>query len=295
MDCYQTSKWAKVVIYALLILASLICILPFVNLLATSFSSSTAVKAGQVTFWPVEFTTYSYEYALQGGKFVRALWQSVKLVVLGTATNLLVMVITAFPLSRSSKEFWGRNVYMGFFVVTMLVGGGLIPSYLVVVQMGLKNSIWALIIPGALPVSNMLILMNFIRGIPREIEEAAVIDGASPLKILIRVILPLIKPALATVCLFCMVGHWNNWFGGMIYFNDPNDYPLQTYMQSLLTNFEALMHQQNVSDFTVLLAKMNAQTGRAAQLFLGALPILLVYPFLQKYFTTGFVLGSVKG
>lgn len=295
MDCYQTSKWAKVVIYALLILASLICILPFVNLLATSFSSSTAVKAGQVTFWPVEFTTYSYEYALQGGKLVRALWQSVKLVVLGTATNLLVMVITAFPLSRSSKEFWGRNVYMGFFVVTMLVGGGLIPSYLVVVQMGLKNSIWALIIPGALPVSNMLILMNFIRGIPREIEEAAVIDGASPLKILIRVILPLIKPALATVCLFCMVGHWNNWFGGMIYFNDPNDYPLQTYMQSLLTNFEALMHQQNVSDFTVLLAKMNAQTGRAAQLFLGALPILLVYPFLQKYFTTGFVLGSVKG
>lgn len=295
MERYQGSKTARIIIYGVLMMASLLCVLPFINLLATSFSSSTAVKAGQVKFWPVEFTTYSYEYALQGGKFTRALWESVKLVILGTLTNLILMLVTAFPLSRSQKEFWGRNIYMGFFVVTMLVGGGLIPTYLVVVKMGLKNSLWALIIPGALPVSNMLILMNFIRGIPREIEEAAIIDGATPIKILIHVILPLIKPALATVSLFCMVGHWNNWFGGMIYINDPRDYPLQTYMQSLLTNFEALMQQQTVSDFTVLLAKMNAQTGRAAQLFLGALPILLVYPFLQKYFTTGFVLGSVKG
>ena len=278
----------------ILTLLSLTCILPFINLLAVSFSGSAAVAGGRVSFLPVDFTTYSYEFALKGGKFFKALIVSAQRVILGVGGNLLLMIITAYPLSKTKEKLKGRNIYMFFFVLTMLINGGLIPTYLLVVKVGLKNSIWSLILPGALPVYNMVILMNFMRGLPEEIEEAAMIDGAGVFRILVQIMLPLLKPALATVGLFCMVGHWNDWFGGMIYMNRPEDYPLQTYLQTLLQSFEQLM-QKSSNDYATLLSMMNVRTGRAAQLFLGAIPIMLVYPFLQKYFTQGLVLGSVKG
>ena len=278
----------------ILTLLSLTCILPFINLLAVSFSGSAAVAGGRVSFLPVDFTTYSYEFALKGGKFFKALIGSAQRVILGVGANLLLMIITAYPLSKTKEKLKGRNIYMFFFVLTMLINGGLIPTYLLVVKVGLKNSIWSLILPGALPVYNMVILMNFMRGLPEEIEEAAMIDGAGVFRILVQIMLPLLKPALATVGLFCMVGHWNDWFGGMIYMNRPEDYPLQTYLQTLLQSFEQLM-QKSSNDYATLLSMMNVRTGRAAQLFLGAIPIMLVYPFLQKYFTQGLVLGSVKG
>ncbi|KUP25102.1 carbohydrate ABC transporter permease [Paenibacillus sp. DMB5] len=280
--------------YTILIATSLLCILPFINLLAVSFSSSAAVSAGNVAFWPVEFTTKAYEFALTGGDFFSSLWISVKRVVLGTLINIVLMVLTAYPLSKSAQKLTGRNLYMTFFIITILFNGGLIPTYLVVVKMGLINSIWSLILPGALPVFSMIILMNFIRGLPEEIEESAIIDGAGPMQILTRILLPLLKPALATVGLFSIVGHWNSWFDGIIYMNNPDNYPLQSYLQTLLQSFEQIMLKSG-TDYTQLLSMMNARTGRAAQMFLGAIPILLVYPFLQKYFTKGLVLGSVKG
>ncbi|MFI3212556.1 MAG: carbohydrate ABC transporter permease [Eubacteriales bacterium] len=273
---------------------SLVCLLPFINLLAVSFSSSTAVAAGKVSFIPIDFTLASYEFAFKDGKFMSALWISIKRVGLGVFINMVLMVLTAYPLSKTKDELAGRNWYTAFFVITMLVSGGMIPTYLVVVKAGLKDSIWSLILPGGLPVYNMLILMNFMRNIPKEIEEAAAIDGASPVVILCRVILPILKPALATVGLFCIVWHWNDWFGGMVYMNNPENYPLQTYLNNLLTNFEEMMQRSN-GNYTQVLAMMNVRTGRAAQLFLGALPIMCIYPFLQKYFTKGLVLGSVKG
>ena len=220
---------------------------------------------------------------------------SIERVVLGVGVNLILMIITAYPLSKSKEKLKGRNIYMIFFVITMLINGGLIPTYLLVVKLGLKNSIWSLILPGALPVYNMIILMNFMRNMPAEIEEAAMIDGAGVFRILVQIILPLLKPALATVGLFCMVSHWNDWFGGMIYMNRPENYPLQTYLQTLLQSFEQIMQKSTSGDLAVLLSMMNVRTGRAAQMFLGALPIMLIYPFLQKYFTQGLVLGSVKG
>ncbi|AOZ90807.1 carbohydrate ABC transporter permease [Paenibacillus crassostreae] len=283
----------QVINYLILILTSLLCILPFVNLLAVSFSGSAAVSAGDVVFWPIDFNTNAYEFALKGGEFFQALWVSVQRVILGTLFNLILMVLTAYPLSKTKTKVAGRGIYMGFFVITMLFNGGIIPNYLIVVKTGLIDSLWSLILPGALPVFSMIILMNFIRGLPEEIEESATIDGASPLQILIRIILPLLKPALATVGLFSIVGHWNSWFDGIIYMNDTANYPIQSYLQTLLLNFEQIMQRSN-NDYTQLLAMMNVRTGRAAQLFLGALPILVVYPFLQKYFTTGLVLGSVK-
>ncbi|PYE48081.1 carbohydrate ABC transporter permease [Paenibacillus barcinonensis] len=280
--------------YTILLTISLLCVLPFVNLLAVSFSSSSAVSAGSVTFWPIEFTTKAYEFALSGGAFYSSLWIAIQRTVLGTVVNLVLIVLTAYPLSKTKQKVAGRNLYMGFFIVTMLFSGGLIPTYLVVVKMGLINSIWSLILPGALPVFSMIILMNFIRGLPEEIEESAIIDGAGPLQVLLRIMLPLLKPALATVGLFSIVGHWNSWFDGIIYMNNPANYPLQSYLQTLLQSFEQMMLKSG-SDYTHLLSMMNARTGRAAQMFLGAIPILLIYPFLQKYFTKGLVLGSVKG
>ena len=279
----------------ILAVVSLLCVLPFINLLAISFSDSAAVAAGAVGFTPVDFTLSAYEYALKGGKFIRALFISFERVFLGVGLNLILMVLTAYPLSKTRKKVAGRNIYMVYFVITMLVSGGMIPTYLVVTGLGLKDTIWALILPGALPVYNMVILMNFMRGIPEEIEEAAAIDGASPFQILTRVLLPILKPALATVGLFCIVTHWNDWFSGMIYMNNPDNYPLQTYLQSLLQNFEQLLRTQSSQDIQALLAQMDARTGRAAQLFLGAILVMVIYPFLQKYFTKGLVLGSVKG
>lgn len=291
----RANKIFNVVNILILGIISLTCVLPFINLLAISFSDASAVAAGKVGFLPVDFTLSAYEFALKGGKFVRSLLISLERVILGVGLNLILMVLTAYPLSKTKKKVSGRNIYMVYFVITMLISGGMIPTYLVVTNLGLKDTIWALILPGALPVYNMIILMNFMRGIPEEIEEAAAIDGASPFQILIKVLLPILKPALATVGLFCIVSHWNDWFSGMIYMNNPDNYPLQTYLQTLLQNFEQLLRTQGSGDVQALLAQMDARTGRAAQLFLGALPVMLIYPFLQKYFTKGLVIGSVKG
>lgn len=269
------------------------CVLPFVHLLAVSFSSSSAVSAGRVGFLPVEFTTASYEYVISGGRFLRAMAISIERVFWGTLLNLVLMILTAYPLSK--QELVGRKFFVAFFVITMLIGGGMIPTYLLVSKLGLKDTIWSLILPGALPVYNMIILMNFIRGLPHEIEEAAWIDGANAFQTLGMIIFPLLGPSLATVGLFSMVGHWNDWFNGMIYMSEPLNYPLQTYLQTLLVDFEQLLQSGSSGDIQAILSKMSARTGRAAQLFLGALPIMMVYPFLQKYFTKGLTIGSVKG
>lgn len=289
------SKAFNVINCIFLAIVCLTCVLPFINLLAISFSSSAAVSAGKVGLIPVEFTTAAYQYALQGGEFIRSLGVSLQRVVIGVSLNLFLMVITAYPLSKRKDQLMGRSFYMTFFVITMLVGGGMIPTYLVISKLGLKDTIWSLVLPGALPVYNMVILMNFMRSLPEEMEEAAAIDGANPFQILTLILLPVLKPALATVGLFCIVGHWNDWFSGMIYMSRPQNYPLQTYLQTLLLNFEDILQKEGSADIQRLLGMMNARTGRAAQLFLGAIPVMLVYPFLQKYFTKGLVLGSVKG
>ena len=269
------------------------CVLPFVHLLAVSFSSSSAVSAGKVGFLPVDFTTASYEYVISGGRFLRAMAISLERVFWGTLLNLLLMILTAYPLSK--PELIGRKFFVVFFVITMLIGGGMFPTYLLVSKLGLKDTIWSLILPGALPVYNMIILMNFIRGLPHELEEAASIDGANAFQTLWMIIFPLLGPSLAPVGLFSMVNHWNDWFNGLIYMSDPLNYPLQTYLQTLLVDFEQLLQSGSSGDIQAILSKMSARTGRAAQLFLGALPIMVVYPFLQKHFTKGLTLGSVKG
>ncbi|MDR2135237.1 MAG: carbohydrate ABC transporter permease [Treponema sp.] len=253
------------------------------------------MSAGKVLFWPIEFTLSSYEFALLGGKFMRAFFISMERVVLGVCTNMVMITLFAYPLSKSREKFRGRNLYMIYFVTTMIIGGGLIPTYLVVVKLGLLNSLWALILPGMMPVGSGVMLMNFMRQMPQDIEEAAIIDGAGVFYRLVRVLLPLLKPALATMALFSIVGHWNDWFGGMIYMQSPDRYPLQTYLQTLLTNIDQILRLVGTGDYNLIVGMINARTGRAAQLFLGAFPMLAIYPFLQKYFVKGLVIGSIKG
>lgn len=286
-----------VVNYIVLTLISLICVLPFINLLAISFSSKTAVVANEVTFWPVGFNTAAYKFILGNAQFLRALWISVQRTVLGVLVNIILIIFTAYPLSKSKQEFRLRSVFSWFFVITILFSGGLIPTYMVVKYTGIMDTIWALILPGAVQVFNMLVVMNYMRSLPHELEEAAYIDGAGHFQTLFNVILPVCTPTLATVTLFSFVGHWNSWYDGMIYMNTVDKYPLQTYLQTIVINPEAFFRNAtNISaELGNFLNLVNARTTNAAQLFLATIPILCVYPFLQKYFTTGLVMGSVKG
>lgn len=275
----------------LLSAVTLLGIIPFIHLLAVSLSSNTAVLAGEVTLWPRGFTLEAYRFLGQKVDFIRSLGVSLERVVLGTVINMLLAVLTAYPLSKEVRQFRFRTFYVWFFAITMFFGGGLIPTYIVVKETGLMNTIWALVVPGALNVWNMIMLLNFFRGISKDLQEAALMDGAGHWKLLWSIYLPVSKPAIATILLFTIVGHWNSWFDGILYLNAPEHYPLQTYLSTLVTSMNKSMI--GIDDLNVL-QNLSEQTLRTAQIFLGALPIMLVYPFLQKHFTKGITIGSVK-
>ncbi len=275
-----------------LVLAALLCIIPLIHILAVSFSSSSAAAAGKVVFWPVEFSLNSYAYVAKRAAFWHSMLISVERIALGGVVNLVLTILCAYPLSKEKKEFRFRTFYAWAFFITMLFNGGLIPWYIIIKQMGLLDKIWALVLPGAVPVFSVILLLNFFREIPKELNEAAFIDGAGHWTTLWRVIVPVSTPALATITLFSLVGHWNSWFDGMILMNKAENYPLQSYIQTIVVQRSySMLSRQEISE----LATISDRTLRASQIFLGTLPIVLVYPFLQKYFVKGIVLGGVKG
>jgi putative aldouronate transport system permease protein len=281
----------NIVNQVLMIGLSLLCVLPVLHTLAISFSSSSAAAAGYVTLWPVEFTWKSYEFVIAKPEFLTAMGITVLRVLLGVAINMLLTIIIAYPLSKEARVFRWRTVYVWFFVFTILFHGGLIPTYMVVKNLGLIDTIWALVLPGAVPVFNVILLLNFFRTLPKELEEAAAIDGAGHGTVLWRLFVPLSLPALATIILFTIVGHWNSWFDGLIYMNRPEHYPLQSYLQTVvIQNDLSLLSSTDLE----LLQTISDRTTKAAQIFLAALPVLVVYPFLQRYFVKGIVVGSVK-
>lgn len=273
-------------------LVALLCLAPLVYILAVSLSSSAAITGGEVMFWPVDFTLSGYEYLLQNQMFWRALLNSVIRVILGTTINLILTCTIAYPLSKSNDRFKLRTVYAWIFFIPMIVGGGLIPTYMVVMETGLLNTIWSLVLPGAVPVFFIMVLLNFFRDIPSELEEAARIDGAGQLRILVQIFLPLSKPALATLCVYAMLNHWNSWFEGTIYLSTMSKFPLMTYLQTVVVNYNPeLLTPAELEK----MAKLNSENLQASQIFASTLPIMLTYPFFQKYFTKGLVLGGVKG
>lgn len=279
----------------LLVIVTAVCILPFIHVLALSLSTSLFVAANEVQFWPKGFTIEAYRFLSTKPEFFKALFVTCERVVLGTAINMFMVIITAYPLSKEVSRFRARTIYTWFFAFTMFFGGGMIPGYMVVKQLHLINSIWALVIPGSLNVWYTVMLLNFFREVPKDIEEAAIIDGASQWLILWCIYLPVSLPAIATITLFTIIGHWNSWFDGILYLNSVDKYPLQTYLSSIVLD-------QNLTNLKVLtpeqldrMKKINDLTLKSAQIFLGALPILTVYPFLQRYFIKGITIGSVKG
>jgi len=278
--------------YLFLGVLAVVCVLPLVHTLSVSLSSNAAADTGRVTLWPVDFTTAAYEYALSNPAFLRALTVSLERVVIGLAVNLFLTILVAYPLSKSGSVLRGRTAYVWFFVITMLFGAPLIPTFMVVQTTGLRDSIWALILPKAVPVFSIILLLNFFRGIPKELEEAAFMDGAGHWRVLWRIYVPLSMPALATISLLTIVAHWNWWFDGLIYMNSPDNYPLQSYLQTLIVQDPLTI--QDLGELEAL-REVSNRTYKAAQIFLAALPVLAAYPFLQRYFVKGMTLGSVKG
>ncbi|WP_313581090.1 carbohydrate ABC transporter permease [Lacrimispora sp.] len=285
-------KWFPVLNTIILVMLALICVIPLIHVAAVSFSSSAAASAGDVSLWPKDFTTSSYSFVAKRPAFWRSMKVSVTRIIMGGGLSILLTITAAYPLSQPKASFRFRTVYAWFFFITMIFNAGLIPWYMVIRQFGLLDSIWALILPGAVPVFSVILLLNFFREVPRELAEAAFIDGAGHWRTLWTIYVPLSKPALATLLLFSLVANWNSWFDGLILMNNPNNYPLQTYIQTIAVQRSfSMMTREEIQQ----MAAISDRTLRSAQIFLGSLPIVMVYPFLQKYFVKGIVLGGVKG
>lgn len=281
-------------IYAIVIMLALVCLLPLWNIVAISFSSSEAVSANAVGLVPVNFTTAAYTKIIEDAQFWRSFGISVLRVVLALVLNMILIILMAYPLSKSKRDFKGRNIYMNIMIFAMLFSGGMIPSYLLIKNLDMLNTIWALVLPGAVPIFSVILVMNFFSAVPKALEEAAFIDGANPLQVLFKVYVPVSIPALATVALFSIVGTWNDFFGGLIYMTKVSNYPLMTYIQSLNVNIADLLQAGTNSSELSNLTEISNKNLNAAKIVVAVIPLLLIYPLLQKYFVTGIVVGSVK-
>ena len=284
----------RVCIYAIVIMLALICLLPLWNIVAISFSSSEAVSANAVGLVPVNFTTAAYTRIIDDAQFWRSFGISILRVALSLVLNMILIILMAYPLSKSKREFKGRNIYMNIMIFAMLFSGGMIPSYLLIKNLDMLNTIWALVLPGAVPIFSVILVMNFFSAVPKALEEAAFIDGANPLQVLFKVYVPVSIPALATVALFSIVGTWNDFFSGLIYMTKISNYPLMTYIQSLNVNIADLLQAGTNSSELSSLTEISNKNLNAAKIVVAVIPLLLIYPLLQKYFVTGIVVGSVK-
>lgn len=283
---------SRIIIVFILVLFALFCFYPLWYTLIVSFSNNAAVSAGKVWLLPSGLNTESYKKLLADTRFFTSFGVSVIRTALGCSLNMLLLVLTAYPLCLPENRFRRGKAYIWFFVANMLFSGGMIPMYVVIRNLKLLNSIWVLILPGALPIYLMVLLINFFRNVPYELNEAATIDGANPLQILFRVYIPVSMPSLACLLLFAFVGHWNAYFDGLLYINDLNRQPLQTYIYQI----SAVLDPQTMTPEQLREAsKLSDLTLNSAKVVIAMLPILALYPFLQKYFVTGMTLGSVKG
>lgn len=288
------SKIRVTIIYAIVLLLGLSCLLPLLNIVAISFSGSAAVSANRVGVLPVDFTMTAYNKILSDGQFWRSFMISVIRVVLALALNLAVTIPMAYAMTKSKKEFRARNIYMNLLIFAMLFNGGMIPTYILVKNLGLLDSIWSLILPGALPIFNVVMLMNFFLGIPKSLEEAALIDGASPFQVLLKIMVPCAKPSIATVSLFSIVGSWNDFFSGLIYMRKAENFPIMTYIQSLNVDIQELLKSGASSATLENVTELSNKNLNAAKIVVAVIPLLMIYPILQKYLITGMVMGSVK-
>lgn len=279
-----------VIIYVVLGLIALSTVLPFLYVLAGSFATEKELTEKAFFIIPSVWSLNAYQYAIKTANILRGLRNSLILTALGTFMCMLFSLLFAYPLSKS--HFRGRNWIMNLVIVTMLFGGGMIPSYIVYQAYGLLDTYWALILPGLISPFNMIIIKKFFQGLPTELDEASYMDGANDLQIFTKVALPLSKPVIASISLFYGVGFWNDYFGSMIYLQTPEKYPIQIQLRSII------LLTSTISD-TMIDYDMNGtppdKAVKMACTVIATVPILIVYPFVQKYFTKGVMVGAVKG
>lgn len=272
--------------YIFLFGVALITLLPFVHVVAQSFSESKYVIAGAVGLWPRGFTSDAYHFAFQNTPVLLAFQNTLIITAGGTLLSLFVESAAAYPLSLQDLRF--RRPVMYYFVFTMLFSSGLIPGFLLMRTLGLLNNLWSMILPHLLNVFNLILLKNYYEGLPDSVRESAMIDGADHILIWRSIILPMSAPILATVALFSAVGFWNSYFNAMLYLSDPKKITLQLFLVNLV-------RQADLTDSITSEIIVPSDTVRAASVIIGVTPILLVYPFVQRHFVTGITLGSVKG
>lgn len=283
-----------VLTYLIIIMLGLLYLLPLWNIVCYSFSSAIAIQQNKVTIFPVGFNFAAYERILSDEQFWTSFRISVVRVILSFVINVVLIVLMAYPLSKSNREFYGRNIYMYLVLFAMLFTGGMVPTFLVVNKLKLINTIWALVLPGAVPIFSVIMVMNFFKGIPKTLEEAAMIDGASPFRIMSQIYVPCAKPAIATVSLFSIVGNWNDFFSGLVYMTKRSKYPIMTYIESIRVNMRDMVEAGASAEELSSAVTLSGMNLNAAKIVVAVVPLMLIYPFLQKYLITGIVMGAVK-
>lgn len=277
--------------YTCIGLFTLACLFPFLNTFANAFSDNHAIKTGAVTFYPIGFTWDPMQAVINDPGVIRSLLVTVFVTLVGTGLQMIFTILTAYPLSRRELKY--RGPVLNYIIITMVFSGGLIPGYLLIQWLGMLNSLTSIIIPGLISSFNMIVLKTFFQGLPDELREASTIDGCSDTRYLLRVVLPLSIPAIATISLFYAVNHWNSYFGPLLYIDNPDLHTLQVKLRNILllsqTPVSVVELQQNHE------LNLMEESLKSATIVFATVPILLVYPFLQKYFVKGVMIGAVKG
>ena len=281
---YRLFRTGNVVV---LVVVSVLTLYPFLNLAARAFSSEAAIRAGDVFVWPVGFNTTTLESVLSQDLF----WSNYRNTIVYTvvATAIAMALTTTFAYALSKRHLKGRGILIGIALFTMFFNGGLIPNYILINELGFKNTMWSIVLPQAISVFNLLVMKSFFENFPRDLEESAAIDGLTTYGIFFRIVLPLSKAVIATMILFYAVFFWNSWFPAFLYMDDPNLYPVTVYLRNIIAG--ATGTGEGLSDIAVQIGS----NVKAVTMLLTVLPIVCLYPFIQKYFVSGVMLGSVKG
>lgn len=279
-------------VWAMMIFIMLVILIPIIFIIASSFSSPSAVTAGKVFLWPVDFTLVGYSVIFQSPSIVRAFLNSVAYTVVGTIVSVTLTMLAGYPLSRTDLKI--RGVVMFIFTVTMFFSGGMIPTYLVVSKLKLIDSFWAMILPSAMGVWNVILIKTYIQSsIPSEIFESAAIDGCSDWKYFINMVIPLAKPIIAVMVLLYAVGKWNDFFSALLYLNDVNKQPLQLLLRNILVQNDSIGMAMNLAQ---QMSRQELKTQLQYSLIIvSSVPVMILYPFIQKYFVKGIMMGSIKG
>lgn len=293
IDACLSDKIMRAVVYTLMFALILIILYPLIYVVSSSFSSGEAVTSGKVLLWPVDFSLQGYKAVFAYKQIWVGYANTLFYTVVGTLVNLTLTIMAAYPLSRKNFQF--RNFYMTLFLITMFFSGGIIPNYILMTKLHLTNTRWSLILSGSISVYNMIIMRTFFQNsIPNELMEAAKIDGITDIGYLLKVVLPLSKSILAVITLYYAVAHWNSYFNAMLYLRDESLYPLQLVLRSILnvgkvdlsqiTDAEIIKQMRGLSDLM-----------KYSLIIISSAPIIIAYPFVQRFFEKGVMIGSVKG